>query len=100
MSDDTIKDTRSKSTNKPPRMFKVIIMNDDFTPMEFVVDILTSIFKKAPAEANSTTLAAHQKGAGLVGTYARDIAETKTERAAVLAQSAGHPLAIECHPDA
>jgi len=101
MSDnDTLKDTRSKTGNAPPRMFKVVIMNDDFTPMEFVVDILISIFKKGQTEANSITLAVHQKGAGVVGTYTRDIAETKTEKAVVRARSAGHPLVIECHPDA
>lgn len=101
MSDqDTKKDTRSKSGNSPPRMFKVIILNDDFTPMEFVIDILEGIFKKSHAEAATIALNVHEKGSGIAGTYTRDIAETKTEKAIARARAAGHPLVVECGPDA
>ena len=65
-----------KKTARPPR-FKVVLYNDDYTPMEFVVSILESLFGKGPAEATQIMLHIHRNGAGIAGVYVLEVAETK-----------------------
>lgn len=81
-----------KTNIKKPKMYKVIIHNDDYTTMEFVVEILTRIFKKSVIEATKIMYDVHRKGKGIAGIYCYDIAFTKIEQAMDEAQKSGFPL--------
>jgi len=76
---------------KPPR-FKVVLYNDDYTPMGFVVGILETVFHKSPAESNALMLRIHRTGAGVGGVYTLEIAETKVATVHRMAEEQGHPL--------
>ncbi len=78
-------------TKRPP-YFKVVLLNDDYTPMDFVVFLLKDVFRKSHTDAVNTTLEIHQKGAGLGGIYTRDVAETKAELTITLARRNEYPL--------
>jgi ATP-dependent Clp protease adaptor protein ClpS len=78
-------------TKRPP-YFKVVLLNDDYTPMDFVVFLLKDVFRKAHMEAVNTMLAIHQTGAAICGVYTRDVAETKAELAITLARRNEYPL--------
>lgn len=78
-------------TKRPP-YFKVVLLNDDFTPMDFVVFLLKDIFHKSHGEAVNTMLEIHHQGAGICGIYTRDVAETKAELAVTLARRSEYPL--------
>ena len=80
-----------KKVEKPP-LFKVLLHNDDFTSMEFVVYVLKSIFHKTDATAFNIMMAVHQQGVGVAGVYSFDIAEAKAEKATQLARSNEFPL--------
>jgi len=82
--------TRPK-TKRPPR-FKVVLYNDDYTPMEFVVALLQQVFSKPPAEATQLMLQIHHKGAGIAGVYVLEVAETKVAIVHRMAEERGHPL--------
>jgi ATP-dependent Clp protease adaptor protein ClpS len=75
----------------PPR-FKVVLYNDDYTPMEFVVQLLEAVFGMGPSEATQTMLHIHRKGAGVAGVYVLEIAETKVATVHRLAEARGYPL--------
>lgn len=75
-----------------PPLFKVVLLNDDYTPMEFVTDILEQIFRKPSTEANQIMLQIHFRGAGTCGTYPHAIAESKAELVRQRARAEGHPL--------
>ena len=77
---------------KRPRMFKVLIVNDDFTPMEFVVDILESIFGMERTRATQVMLEVHTKGKGVCGVFNFEIAETKVAQVMGVARQHQHPL--------
>jgi ATP-dependent Clp protease adaptor protein ClpS len=83
---------KSRSKTIDPPLFKVLMHNDDYTTMEFVVHILQSIFRKSGAEANQIMLNIHFKGIGMCGTYPFEIAETKVSRVHALARESGYPL--------
>lgn len=78
-------------TKRPP-FFKVVLLNDDYTPMEFVVQVLTEIFRKTHAEAVGIMLEVHNRGAGVCGVYTRDVAETKAETVVAAARRNEYPL--------
>lgn len=82
--------TRAK-TAKPP-LFKVILLNDDYTPMEFVVEVLKAVFHKPHAEATRIMLHVHMNGMGVAGVYPFEIAETKVRTVEELAREAEYPL--------
>ena len=82
----------SRSKNDLPPMYKVILHNDDYTSMEFVVEILVSIFGKSLEKATQIMLNIHNKGKEMCGIYPRQIAETKVETVHNLASSKGFPL--------
>ena len=73
-------------------MWKVVLLNDDYTPMEFVVQLLETVFDKSPAEAYRIMLQVHVEGRGICGVYPIDIAETRVAKTEELAESAGYPL--------
>ncbi|MDE3038843.1 MAG: ATP-dependent Clp protease adapter ClpS [Pseudomonadota bacterium] len=81
-----------KVKTKRPPYFKVVLLNDDFTPMDFVVFILKDIFRKNHEEAVSIMLDIHHKGVGVCGVYTRDVAETKAELVITLSRRNEYPL--------
>jgi ATP-dependent Clp protease adaptor protein ClpS len=78
-------------TKRPP-FFKVVLVNDDYTPMDFVVFLLKDVFRKIHEEAVSIMLEIHHKGAGVCGVYTRDVAETKAEQVLTIARRNEYPL--------
>ncbi len=78
-------------TKRPP-MYKVILLNDDYTPMDFVVMVLEQIFRIPHSDALNVMLEVHQKGAGLAGVYTRDVAETKVDQVIEYARINDYPL--------
>jgi ATP-dependent Clp protease adaptor protein ClpS len=79
------------ATQKPP-MYKVLLLNDDYTPMEFVVQILQTFFNKNLEEATQIMMHVHMKGVGLCGVFTREVAETKVGQVLAAAKQAEHPL--------
>jgi ATP-dependent Clp protease adaptor protein ClpS len=77
---------------QPPSLYQVVLINDDFTPMEFVVDILESVFAMARTQATQVMLEVHTKGKGRCGVFAYDIAETKVAQVMGIAKQQQHPL--------
>jgi ATP-dependent Clp protease adaptor protein ClpS len=75
-----------------PTLYMVVLLNDDYTPMPFVVDVLESLFQRPPAEAYRIMMQVHLNGRGVAGVYAWEIAETKADTVASLASEAGYPL--------
>jgi len=84
--------TKTRPKTKKPSMWRVILMNDDYTPMEFVVSILMGIFKKTAEEATQIMLNVHQSGIGTCGVYTFEVAETKVAQVMDAAKRAQHPL--------
>jgi ATP-dependent Clp protease adaptor protein ClpS len=81
-----------RSKLKPPPMFKVMLLNDDFTPMEFVVLVLQKFFGMTRERATQVMLKVHREGIGVCGVYPRDIATTKVQQVAAYARRHQHPL--------
>ena len=81
-----------KSKVKAPPLFKVILLNDDYTPMEFVVDILEQIFERSPSAATRIMLEIHNGGLGVAGVYVLEVAETKVAQVHRAAEERGYPL--------
>ena len=77
-----------------PRKYKVIMHNDDFTPMEFVTGVLEQFFNHSPASATRIMLTIHKEGIGVAGIYSREIAETKKERVNQISRENGFPLLV------
>lgn len=84
--------TKTREKTKKPSMYRVILMNDDYTPMEFVISILMGIFKKSQEEATQVMLAVHQTGIGTCGVYTFEVAETKVAQVMDAAKRNMHPL--------
>ena len=82
----------------PPPMYQVVMLNDDFTPMEFVIVILQEFFGKDREQATGIMLKIHLDGRGVCGVYSRDVAATKVEQVLQAAQQAGHPLQAISEP--
>ncbi len=82
----------AKPKLKPPSMYQVILINDDYTPMEFVVEVLEYFFQMEREKATQIMLAVHTQGSAVVGIYPRDIAETKSEQVNQYSQENQHPL--------
>ncbi len=83
---------KTRQETGQPRLFRVVLHNDDYTTMEFVVEILESIFGRSPAEAYRIMMHVHQRGAGGAGTYPHEVAETKVALVHDRAHEAGCPL--------
>ena len=92
----TINETGSEEQSavrtRQPSLFRVLMHNDDYTTMEFVVQVLETVFHKPAAEANRIMLNVHAQGVGVCGTYPHEVAETKVYRVHKMARSAGYPL--------
>ncbi len=84
---------------KKPDMYRVVLLNDDYTPREFVVSVLMEVFRKSLAQANSIMMRAHRGGQSTIGVYTYDIATTKVSQAKGKAKEAGYPLGFAVEPD-
>ena len=84
--------TRTAPKTKKPSMYKVLLLNDDYTPMEFVIHVLERFFNKARDEATRIMLHVHQKGIGICGVYTFEVAETKVTQVMDFARQHQHPL--------
>ncbi|MGD9953127.1 MAG: ATP-dependent Clp protease adapter ClpS [Burkholderiales bacterium] len=89
--DDTLLEAQ-RSKLKPPPMFKVMLLNDDYTPMEFVVVVLQKFFGMTRERATQVMLKVHREGIGVCGVYPHDIASTKVQQVAAYARRHQHPL--------
>jgi ATP-dependent Clp protease adaptor protein ClpS len=83
------------SKSKPPKLYKVILLNDDFTTMEFVIEVLQTFFAKTQEQATQIMLKIHHEGSAVCGVYTKDIAETKVVQVSEFSTQHGHPL--RCH---
>jgi ATP-dependent Clp protease adaptor protein ClpS len=83
---------RPETKKQDPKLYKVVLLNDDYTTMEFVVNVLESIFQKTPAEAYQIMMHVHVNGRGIAGVYPWEVAETKVDKVVTAAREAGFPL--------
>ena len=81
-----------KQKTQTPKMYRVVLLNDDYTTMEFVVAVLEDVFQKGPAEAFRVMMQVHSQGRGVCGTYTHEVAETKVATVRDLAKRGGFPL--------
>lgn len=84
--------TKTRPKTQKPSLYKVLMLNDDYTPMEFVVHVLERFFGKTREEATQIMLHVHTKGVGICGVYTYEVAETKVTQVMDLARKEGHPL--------
>lgn len=89
--EDTVLEAK-KSRTKPPPLFKVMLLNDDYTPMEFVVLVLQKFFSMTREQATQVMLKVHREGMGVCGVYPRDVATTKVEQVVSFSRKHQHPL--------
>jgi ATP-dependent Clp protease adaptor protein ClpS len=90
---------RTRQETKKPELYKVLLLNDDYTTMDFVVDVLETIFHKQPAEAFRIMMMVHTQGKGLCGVYPFEVAETKVEAVVERAREHGFPLRAAMEPE-
>ena len=83
---------RVERKTQEPALFSVVLLNDDYTPMQFVIDVLEQVFQKSPAEAYHIMMQVHLNGRGVAGIYPFDVAETKVDTLLTRARAEGHPL--------
>ena len=83
---------RVRTEKKDPTLYKVILLNDDYTTMEFVLHVLESLFEKSPAQAYQIMMQVHLNGSGIAGMYPWEVAETKVETLTAMARDAEYPL--------
>jgi ATP-dependent Clp protease adaptor protein ClpS len=96
---DTKQTTKVVPKTERPRLHKVILINDDFTPREFVVMVLKAEFRISEEQAHRVMITAHRRGLCVVSVYAKDVAETKATRATDLGRSKGYPLLFTTEPE-
>ena len=92
-------DTKTKPKLDRPKMHKVILLNDDYTPREFVTEVLRAIFGMGPDKAYVVMMTAHQKGKCVVAVYTREVAETKATQATDMGKELGFPLMFTTEPE-
>ena len=90
-SDGAVKERVDRKTHVPT-LYKVVLLNDDYSPMDFVVHILETVFQKSPAEAYRIMMQVHLNGRGIAGVYPWEVAETKVEVVTTMARDAAYPL--------
>ena len=91
--------TRTRTRTQRPPLYKVILLNDDFTPREFVVQVLKAVFRMGAERAQAVMLTAHRRGVCVIAVYTRDVAETKAKEATELGKSKGYPLFFTTEPE-
>jgi ATP-dependent Clp protease adaptor protein ClpS len=90
---------RTREQLKKPELFKVLLLNDDYTTMDFVIEILETVFNKGPAEAYRIMMMVHTQGKGLCGVYPFEVAETKIATVVERARASGFPLRAAMEPE-
>lgn len=90
---------KARPKTKRPPLYKVILLNDDYTPREFVVQVLKAVFRMNAEHAFQVMLTAHRRGACVIAVYTRDVAETKAKEATELGKSKGYPLFFTTEPE-
>jgi ATP-dependent Clp protease adaptor protein ClpS len=90
---------RSRTRTKKPQLYKVILLNDDYTPMDFVVTILKRFFQKSEAESMDIMMRVHRKGSAVCGVYSHEIAETRVNQVLDYARLHEHPLQCTMEPE-
>jgi ATP-dependent Clp protease adaptor protein ClpS len=90
---------RTRPATKKPAMYKVLMLNDDYTPMEFVVHVLENFFRKTREEATQVMLHVHRRGIGICGVYTYEVAETKVTEVVEFARRNEHPLQLTLEKD-
>ena len=91
--------TRTKPQVERPKLWKVILLNDDYTPREFVVMVLKAVFRMNEEQAYNVMMTAHRRGACVIAVYTRDVAETKAKEATELGKENGYPLVFTTEPE-
>lgn len=91
--------TKTAPKTERPKLYKVILLNDDYTPREFVVQVLKAVFRMNESQANRVMITAHQKGSCVVAVFTRDVAETKAKEATELGKQQGYPLFFTSEPE-
>jgi len=91
--------TKVRLKTERPRLHKVILVNDDYTPREFVVIVLKAEFRMSESQAHRVMMTAHQRGACVVAVYTKDVAETKATRGTEAGRSKGYPLLFTTEPE-
>ncbi len=92
-------ETLTRDRVEKPKNYKVILLNDDYTTMEFVVQVLVTIFKHTKAQATRIMLHIHNQGRGVAGIYPKEVAETRVAQVEQVARDAGHPLECTMEPE-
>lgn len=92
-------EVKARPRTKRPRLYRVVLHNDDYTTMEFVVRVLMEVFRKGRDEATAIMLHVHTRGRGICGVYTREIAEEKVARVVELAREEEHPLLCTMEPE-
>ena len=91
--------TKTRAKTERPKLWKVILINDDYTPRDFVVTVLKAVFRMNAARAYSVMMTAHQKGACVIAVFTKDVAETKAKEATELGKAQGYPLFFSTEPE-
>src|ERR1700733_5823971 len=91
--------TKVRTKTERPPLYKVILLNDDYTPREFVVQVLKAVFRMNESQAYVVMMTAHQRGACVIAVFPRDVAETKAKEATELGKSNGYPLFFTTEPE-
>ena len=91
--------TKVRPTTERPRLHKVILLNDDYTPREFVVTVLKAEFRMSESQAHRVMITAHKRGACVVAVYTKDVAETKATRGTEAGRAKGYPLMFTSEPE-
>jgi ATP-dependent Clp protease adaptor protein ClpS len=91
--------TKVRTKTQRPPLWKVILLNDDYTPREFVVQVLKAVFRMNAERAYQVMMTAHRKGACVIAVYTRDVAETKAKEGTELGKSNGYPLFFSTEPE-
>jgi ATP-dependent Clp protease adaptor protein ClpS len=97
---DVAVDEKVRVRVQEPKRWKIILINDDVTPVDFVVTLLMDVFRHDPNSAGNITMQIHETGSGVAGVYSFEIAEIKAVEATTLARSSGYPLQIKMEEDA
>jgi ATP-dependent Clp protease adaptor protein ClpS len=91
--------TKTKPKVERPKLWKVILLNDDYTPREFVVVVLKAVFRMSEEQAYNVMMTAHQRGACVIAVFTKDVADTKAKEATELGKAKGYPLFFTTEPE-
>src|SRR5689334_6606541 len=91
--------TKTRTKTERPKLYKVILLNDDYTPREFVVLVLKAVFRMDESTAYRVMLTAHRRGVCVIAVFTRDVAETKAKEATELGKAKGYPLFFTTEPE-